>query len=396
MPTLSFGFIHRFYLSFSIRSCLLFILFFFSPCIALAQNSHSTLPRTQTIRIPSQKQYEQRVKKLVGTGVPKREVLAILDQLLHALISDLQERSLTRLSPLALKGIGVRSPLAPQVADWLELRFSTLIAQQSQIQFKFCAGCQSQKTSLNDGSWVIQHGYPPSPRLAQLGREIGVKQFIDFEVSWNGQANTVHLQARLFDVKSAQIDWQEDYRSNPITSKTQRRGGKGVKIGHGIYDDQKKLHLNRSDHLFMVALGYGTLPTQLGNQSAYHLAFGYGEAFGNLDRFRYQLVIEPFFNTRPGLWGGSLTGALHWRLSQLQMLPLDPKDPSIAHLINPDKTIDLKHLNKREMKKYLDPLNGWWIHGGLSMMYVETNQGVAFQLGTEYITSFGLEKLMLF
>merc|ERR1712167_104050 len=105
---------------------------------------------------------------------------------------------------------------------------------------------------------------------------------------------------------------------------TQRRGGKGTKIGEGIYDHQKKFELNRSDHQVMISVGYGFVPTRIGSQNVYDLAVGYGEIFGKKDQFRYQLVLEPFFNFNPGLLGLSIAGELHWRLSDLKPLSLTP------------------------------------------------------------------------
>ena len=246
----------------------------------------STLPKSKVLRQPSENQYKQRVKRLTGTGVPKKEILRILDQLLQDVISDLQGQSVSQTSPLALKGIQVRAPLSPQVADWLDVRFSTLIGQHSQLTLKMCTPCQSQKTVISDGAWVIRHGYSHGPRLVSLGKKLEIKRFIDFNVSWNAKANTVILRTRLFDVSQGQIIWEEDYRSNPISTQTQRRGGQEYKIGEGVYDQQKKVELNSSDHQFMVSFGYGFVATLLGKQNVYDLAFGYGETFGNQSRFR--------------------------------------------------------------------------------------------------------------
>jgi hypothetical protein len=352
--------------------------------------SSPLLPKSRTLRQPSQRQYNQRVKKLTGTGVPKKEILYILDQLIQTVISDLQEQSTSQTSPLALKGIQVRSPLSPQVADWFDLRFSTLIGQQSQLTLKMCTPCQSQRTFLENGAWVIQHGYPMGKKLADLGQKLGIKRFIDFDISWNAQANTVILRARLFDVKQARVLWEEDYRSHPITTKIERQGEGAVLIGKGIYEHQKKVHLNSSDYHLMISFGYGFVPTQIETQTVYDFAIGYGESFGDQDRFRYQLVAEPFFNIRPGLLGWSIAGELHWRLTQLAIQSLDSKKQSPGSLENQKPSVPLKILTKKQRKQYTDPLQGFWINSGVSMMYIDFNQGVALQLGVEYITSIHL------
>ena len=291
-------------------------------------------------------------------GGPKKELLSVLDQLVIALVEDLRAQRLDQLNPLALRGVGVRAPIAPQIADWLELRLSALLAQKSAIDQRYCAPCRALSTHLEEDAWVIRQGRAGVNALSALSREVGIRSLIDLEVSWSMATNTLLLRARLFDAQSGISFWSEEYRSHPKSTQAQRNNGEDSKA-FSRYDDLARTHKESVDHRSLIWLGGGSTPTNNGRSlTTFNLGYSFGEAFSQGDRMRYALNAEISMNISSQFFlGVSLEGELKYRLS----------------------SVDSSSTNE-----------GLWIQGGGGLVWAGLEQGISSGVGISWISSRGI------
>ena len=295
-----------------------------------------------------------------------KPVLLVLEQLTLLLARDLDAQLGPALTPLALKGVGVREPLAPEVADWLEARLSSALHQGSQQQLVYCVSCRAQRTDLLDEAgeraWRLRQGVSSPSAIKALSQELKVGSMVDLLTSWDPELNTVHLRARLFNAQGAEV-WAQDYRSG-LKGMPQRVALPGAPKGTSSpqYQEQAQRYVREEDSpVVSVAFGWSLQPTwgltdalaPLYVQSG-ALQAGYGERFG--DEGRHRFALTGGLNAGVGLFAFQLGGEVSRRLSQPQS----------------------------------DPLHGWWVGAGASLNYVSFVQGVGLEFALEWVSSINL------
>ena len=302
----------------------------------------------------------------LSQDLPKRALMAVLDDLVGLLARDLAARPTHEVSPLAVRGVDARAPLDPALADWLEMRLEARLHQSSGHQLARCVPCRAQRTSLDERGWLIKQGLSGPAELSAAAAESGARALLDLSVGWSFEANRVHLRARLFDGARGQEVWAQDYHSASDATPT-RAAAPGLPrtaelTSEGQYEARAKaLTVKGFDGHFGGGVGWGLHPTQYSEQvTALELHATYSERFGEGERLRYAGRLEVAANTSGALIGVKLGGELLW----LSSLSAPARDVS--------------------------PHRGLWLGGGGALAYVFFQQGVDLHLSAEWISGIGL------
>jgi len=299
--------------------------------------------------------------------LPKRELTAVLDGLAGLLARDLAARPTHAVSPLAVRGVEARAPLAPELADWLELRIEALVHQSSGHQLARCVPCRAQRTSLDEGGWVFRQGLSAPRELAAAARASGARALLDLSVGWSVELNRVHLRARLLDGVTGEETWAQDYHSDadaaPARARAPGAAATQELTSEGRYEARAEaLRVQRFDGHFGGGVGWGLHPTEgpAASVSAPELHAAYSERFGEGERLRYAGRLELAVSTGGTHVGVKLGGELLWLSSQSA-----PRPGASPHA-------------------------GLWLGGGGALAYVFARQGVDLHVAAEWVSGLGL------
>ena len=326
------------------------------------QGDPSARPKVRrSLRLTKESQ-SQRVKTLTQDG-DKEAFLSTLDQLVTLLLVDVRDELSAGRSPLTIKGIGVRAPLAPNVADWLDARVIASL-HQSGIPTVMCVPCRAQVTTLTEEAWRLKQGLSAPQDIQSAATSSGARSLLELLVGWNAPRNRAQLRARLYSADGAVL-WARDYQNREdgspqrVARSADMEGDSSVR-----YQALAEMYEPRaSDNVISVVLGGGFAPSSSGASSAgvTELGVGWGERFGEALSYRYALTINFGTNPTKGEFNTHLGGELMARLG----------DPPKA-------------------KKGSMDTRGFWLGGGASLNYVIIRQGVGTFVNADWVSSVGL------
>jgi hypothetical protein len=245
-------------------------------------------------------------------------IYQVVNELLDDLLADVRDLRLDQVSPLSIRGVGLSPNLSPLFGQWVEGELTARLIQSSKLTLRYCTPCQSVKTDVEGGEWVLKLGWTSHSDMQATARAIGVKSFMDVFVSFVPGANQVMLTVRIYHAETGAIVWAESYTSDASTAAILRSGDR-VMTREEAYKELSRKIEQRPYYGYTLYFGGGMIPFEgpAGNIDFNTLGIKFYEKFGEDQRTLFGIVAESAINifSNP-LMGAFFGGTLQHRINQ--------------------------------------------------------------------------------
>ena len=335
-----------------------------SPHLSFAQSAPDEVDQSVKVQpriAPTEQIMRERLERFVGDE-EKLIVTQVVDATLLLITQDLRGLKVHQISPIAIRGVTVHAPLSPTLSDWIELRLTGLLHNQSGLQVTHCSICRRQRTKINQGSWLFSQGLIKSEELQAIANKTGIQSFLDLNVRWSVDESVVSIAARLLSPSGAVI-WREDYSSESLIKPAIRGNPASNPPRAGNYQKMKKqLQLETASTLIELEAGAGMRSGQGLMGFVAHASVGLSEFFGTNNR--WQWALSAGLSASRSRYFFDINGQLRYRLFTPSPLSEESKPQQLAQ--------------------------GFWVkgYGGIPFSFLPA--GYSLGAGLQYITSLQL------
>ena len=304
--------------------------------------------------------------KVILNPKEKKTVTEALDAILLLIVEDLRTLHHSHVDPLAIRRVVPKAPLSSNLADWAELRLSTLIHQETSLTLKECISCKSQKTTIADGQFIITQGNLGSLKQGSQGHiDQLISSYLELEIIWDSDHQYLIVRARL-QSPIRQTLWSEQYRSGD-RGELAKRGLKNLQTETSIktYNDLAKPPPMEHLDIVEILLGYGARQGQGLFGPVYRFGLGYGSFFGY--NHQYLLLFQ-------GNYSASISGTTF----------LD---------INADFRLRLSNSYVRDFKTQVkkqarQASQGLWMKAAFGVPFSPDIAGLLIDIGAHYMSKY--------
>ena len=270
-------------------------------------------------------QIRESTRRQLQTGQNAIHIYQLVEEMVDEVVADVSRFSNPRaISPAAVRIVGLSPNLNAQFGDFVEATLVTALASKAGITLKYCAACQSLRSRVEDGQWVISLGLTQQEDLQREAKRLGVKAFLDAKFSWFPGANIVALNVQFIRAEDGAILWAETYRSD-ATNAAILRSGDRVLTRAEREKELERLIEARPYYGHMLYVGASHIPYDGPQGGISGAAIGYRlyEKFGVDRRWMFGVGAEGFANFGANALLGSFVGAT----LNYQIFPPDLNDP---------------------------------------------------------------------
>lgn len=269
----------------------------------------STEKRTQTAI-----DRERKLKEYIRSGDDSISIYHVMAELLDEMMADVQNLRISQVSPLAIRGVAVSPNLSPLFAQFVEGSITSRFNQSSDIKLRYCASCQSLRTQVEGGEWVLKLGWTSQKDMENTAQVLGVNAFLDAHISYIPAANQVMLSVKIFSVSNGTILWAETYSSDETTAAVLRSGERVVTREEAYRELIRKIEA-RPYYGYQLYFGGGMIPFEgpLGNIDFITLGIKFYEKFGQNKRNQFGIFGESALNVFTNPLLGAFFGGMYQR-----------------------------------------------------------------------------------
>jgi hypothetical protein len=224
----------------------------------------------------------------------------LVDEILDEIAYQLSKQDAMAMSPLAVRLVRLSPDLRPEFAGTLEARLLARISQVTSIRTAVCIECNSMRSRVENGQWLVSLGAVRQEDLQRIGRSQGIKTFLDIDFTFNPQANTIWMEAIAFRASDGGVVWSDAYRSDATTAMLLRSGRRVPSRAERLDELEHKME-GRPYFGYMVSVGLARLgyngPTgDIGGPMA---TIRIHERFGENQQQLFGLSVGIFFTGAP-------------------------------------------------------------------------------------------------
>lgn len=266
----------------------------------------------------SLREYEERMRDYIATNQSNISIHQVVMEILDDLMADMRLLRLEQISPLAIRGVGLTPNLAGNFGLWTENELISRINRLTSVSLRYCVSCQSLKTSVENGEWVLKLGWVKQEDMYQEAQKLGVMAFMDLFVSYIPGANMVSLSAKIYRADSGAILWSQTYMSDSSTAAILRTGDR-IQTRDEVFRELTRKIEQRPYYGYTLWLGGGMVPFAGPQGNINFIAPGIKiyEKFGEDKRFLYALFFEGVINfTSNPILGGFMGAQVLYRINQ--------------------------------------------------------------------------------
>lgn len=257
---------------------------------------------------------ERRLKEYIRSGDDTISIYHVVAELLDEMMADVQKLRISQVSPLAIRGVAVSPNLTPLFAQLVEGSITSRFNQSSDIKLRYCASCQSLRTEVEGGEWVLKLGWTSQNDMEKAAETLGVNAFLDAHLSYIPAANQVMLTVKIFSVSHGTILWAETYSSDETTAAILRSGERVLTREEAYKELIRKIEA-RPYYGYQLYFGGGMIPFEgpLGNIDFITLGIKFYEKFGEHKRNQFGIFGESALNVFTNPLLGAFFGGMYQR-----------------------------------------------------------------------------------
>lgn len=266
-------------------------------------------------------------RRQIQTGQNAIHIYQLVEEIVDEVVADVSKFSNPKaISPAAVRNVGLSPNLNAQFGEFVEATLVTNLASKTGITLKECAACESLRSRVEDGQWVVTLGLTQLEDLRREAKRLGVVAFLDAKFSWFPGANIVAMDVQFIRAEDGAILWAETYRSDATTAAILRSGDRILTRAEREKELERLLEA-RPYYGHMLYVGGSHIPYDgpQGGISGGAIGYRLYEKFGVDRRFMFGIGAEGFVNfsqTNPLL--GSFVGAAF----SYDLFPPDLNDPT--------------------------------------------------------------------
>lgn len=285
-----------------------------APSQASAEKATKPVERETEQRTISALEYEKRMREYIRSGDDTISIYHVISEILDDMIADIQRLRLSQVSPMAIRGVAVSPNLSPLFAQWVEGELTSRFNQSSDITLRYCASCQSLRTSVEGGEWVLKLGWSEQDDMENAARLLGVKSFMDAHVSFIPAANQVIVSLKIFSADHGQILWAETYTSDQTTAAILRSGERVMTREEAYRELTRKIEA-RPYYGYQLYFGGGMIPYEgpPGNIDFITAGIRFYEKFGQDRQNLFGIFLESAINLFTTPLFGAFFGGIYQR-----------------------------------------------------------------------------------
>lgn len=252
------------------------------------------------------------MRQYIRSGDDTISIYHVIDELLDEMMADVQRLRISQVSPLAIRGVAVSPNLTSLFAQLVEGSITSRFNQTSDIKLRYCASCQSLKTQVNGGEWVLKLGWTSQEDMESAARVLGVNSFLDAHLSYIPGANQVMLTVKIFSVQHGTILWAETYSSDETTAAVLRSGERVMTREEAYRELTRKIEA-RPYYGYQLYFGGGMIPFEgpLGDIDFITLGIKFYEKFGQDKRHQFGIFGESALNVFTNPLLGAFFGGMY-------------------------------------------------------------------------------------
>lgn len=258
---------------------------------------------------------ERRMRDYIRSGDDTISIYHVIAELLDEMMADVQNLRISQVSPLAIRGVAISPNLTPLFAQLVEGSITSRFNQNSNIKLRYCASCQSLKTEVEGGEWVLKLGWTSQEDMKDAAKVLGVNAFLDAHLSYIPAANQVMLTVKVFSVSNGTILWAETYSSDETTAAILRSGNRVMTREEAYRELTRKIEA-RPYYGYQLYFGGGVIPFEgpLGDIDFITLGIKFYEKFGQNKRNQFGIFGESALNVFTNPLLGAFFGGMYQRL----------------------------------------------------------------------------------
>jgi|GEM_PF-2125406 len=261
----------------------------------------------------STKEYEARMRRYINSNNSSLTLYQVVNEMLDDLLADVRDLQLDAVGPLAIRGVGLSPNLSPLFGQWVEGEVTARLIQATKLTVRYCTPCQSLRTDVEGGEWVLRLGWTEHEDMRKAAASIGVSSFMDIFVSFVPGANQVMLTVRIYRADNGAILWAESYTSDSTTAAILRTGERVMNREEAYRELTRKIE-QRPYYGYTIYFGGGMIPFAgpEGDIDFNTIGIRFYEKFGEDKRSLFGIVAESaisLFSTNPlmaAFFGGIL------------------------------------------------------------------------------------------
>lgn len=241
----------------------------------------------------------------------------VFEEMIEEAIAELQDADVGEISPIAVRSVRASPQLSAWYVGQVQQQLTAQIIEHTAHQIRHCITCESLRSRVEDGDWVITLGVANHRELQQEAELLGVQSFMDIRLGYFPEQNVASLAIEIFTPARGTIQWARSYRSDATTAAILRTGDRMETRAERVEELERRLD-SRPSVMHQPSIGAGFIQISGPEQFVFGAMLGYRlfEQFGGDRRWLFSLGGEGFFNfdTAAPLIGGFINAALQYEL----------------------------------------------------------------------------------
>lgn len=256
------------------------------------------------------KKRQKALRRQIRSGQNAVPIYQIAEEMIDEVVIDVRDIRTVAVSPTAMRKMGLTPNLSDQFGDFIEATLVNALANDTEIDVKRCEACQSLRSRIEDGDWVVSLGMTRQEQLRNEARRLGVKTFLNARFSYYPGANIAAMNVEFVRADDGKILWSETYRSDATTAAILRSGDRELSRKERVSELERKIE-ERPYFGYMLYLGNAHIPYDSpdGGITGASLGMRLYEQWGPQKRWRYGIGGEAFANFSSNPLLGAFLGA---------------------------------------------------------------------------------------
>ena len=224
-------------------------------------------------------------------------IYQLAEEMIDEVIADVSRLNVQAIAPAALRQMSLTPNLSDNFGEFVESTLLTALATHTDVQIKRCVACNSMRSRVDGGDWVVTRGLVHHDDLRAEAERLGAKTFLDARFSYFPGANIVAMQIEIFRADDGAILWSETYRSDATTAAILRTGDRIQTRAERVGELERKLEA-RPYYGHQLIAGFGFIPYDApqGGLGGGMIGYRLYEKFGQDNRYMFGIGAEGFAN----------------------------------------------------------------------------------------------------
>jgi len=257
-----------------------------------------------------ERERQEALRRQIRSGQRAVPIYQIAEEMIDEVVVDVRNVRAVAVSPTAMRKMGLTPNLSDQFGDFVEATLVNALANDTEIDVKRCEACQSLRSRIDNGDWVVSLGMTRQEQLRSEAQRLGVKTFLNARFSYYPGANVAAMNVEFVRADDGKVLWSETYRSDSTTAAILRSGDREKSRQERVDELERKIE-ERPYFGYMLYLGNAHIPYDSpdGGITGASLGIRLYEQWGPQKRWRYGIGGEAFANLSSNPLAGAFLGA---------------------------------------------------------------------------------------